>query len=457
MKKIVFKVTLLSLLIGLSTSCEKFLDLKPIDSPTENTFYVDEAGLQAGVISIYDALQTNLMYGANFQTVAEIRGDNVLDNNPGAGGGLRYQIESFSETSANANVSDCYTGHYKVIYRCNIVLDKAPDITMNEARKKQIIGQALFVRSLSYFNLVRLYGKVPLVTTVQTTDQARENQRATLDAIYAQIIADLTIAIGDLPASWPAAESGKATNYAATALLGKVYLYQKKFSSVVSTLQPLVAAINGKTALSLVPQTTTFPNGIKNSKDVIFAVYYLLGGIGEAADINNRYRNQDNNNTIVLPQSVFETNDNRKALNAPTGNGLRPGKFNATASGNESNGDFPILRCADVMLMYAEALNEVSYPNTEAFASLNAVRTNAGIADLTTETITNQAAFRTAVYNERRLELSLECDRWFDIVRTGQMATVNPLVPAYRVLYPIPQVEIDNVSNKTGWQNEGYN
>jgi hypothetical protein len=108
------------------------------------------------------------------------------------------------------------------------------------------------------------------------------------------------------------------------------------------------------------------------------------------------------------------------------------------------------------MLIYAEALNEISYPNTTAFTALNAVRTNAGIPALTTATLTSQASFRTAVYKERRLELALEGDRWFDIVRTGQMPVVFPLVNNFRRYYPIPQTEIQNITNQTGWQNEGY-
>lgn len=456
MKKIITNISILSCLLILSTSCEKFLDLQPIDTPTETSFYVDESGLQAGIIAMYDGLQADEVYGANLLTLAEIRGDNVMDNNPGGMGGVNYQIETFSETSANTNLSNCWYGHYKAIYRSNIILDRAPDIKMDENRKKQIIGQALFVRSLCYFNLVRLFGNVPLITSVQTSEQARENHRAAVEAIYTQIIADLNTAKNNLPSSWSNAENGKATNYAATALLGKVYLYQKKYADAVSTLQPLVTAINAKATLSLVPQTITFPNGIKTSKDIIFAIYYLAGGIGESASINNRFRNQDNGNTIALQQSLFETGDNRKALVAPTGNGVRPDKFNSTASGTECNGDFPVLRCAEVMLMYAEALNELSYPSTEAFAALNAVRTNAGVTSLTATDAATKTDFRTAVYKERRLELALECDRWFDIVRTGQMTSINPLVQPFRVLYPVPQVEIDNVNDKTDWQNTGY-
>ena len=456
MKKYITSILACSLIITVS-SCKKFLESKPFDSYTEGTFYVDEKGLQGGLVSCYDALQTDSLYGNNMLTLGEIRGDNVTDNDPGSGAGVRNAIEVFSETPANNILAASWQGHFKAIYRSNIVLDKAPGISMNETSKNQIIGQAKFIRALSYFNLTRLWGSVPLVTSVQSTDQARGNSRSTSTQIYVQVVNDLTDAIAKLPTSWPDAQRGRATSYAASALLAKVYLYQKKYDLVVSTLQPIVTAIYAGTVLSTVPQTTTFPNGLKTSKDVIFAVQYLAGGVKEAVNQDNRYRNNNNTNTISIPQTLFENTDNRKALVAPTNIGSRPGKFNSPVSNStETSSDFPILRCADVLLMYAEALNEVAYGNVDSFTALNAVRTNANASIKTAAILTNQADFRTAIYLERRLEFALEADRWFDIVRTSQMATIFPGIPAFRSIYPVPQAEIDNITNKAGWQNTGY-
>lgn len=456
MKKYILPIIACGLIIS-ATSCKKFLDLKPLDSYTENTFYVDEKGLQGGLVSCYDALQTDSLYGNNLLTLVEIRGDNLTDNDPGSGAGVRNSIEVFSETSANNILSGAWQGHYKAIYRTNIVLDRAPGITMSDATKNQIIGQAKFIRALSYFNLTRLWGNVPLVLTVQKTDEARANTRATSAQVYQQIIADLTDAASKLPTTWADAQRGRATSYAASALLAKVYLYQKRYDLVASTLQPIVNAIYAGSVLSLVPQTTTFPSGLKTSKDIIFAVLYLNGGVKEAVNQDNRYRNNNNTNTITIPQAIFEAADNRRALVAPTGTGARPGKFNSPVSNStEVSGDFPVIRCADVLLMYAEALNEVAYGNAEAFRALNAVRTNAAATPKTAATLTTQNDFRTAIYLERRLEFALEADRWFDIVRTNQLGTVFPGIPAFRSIYPVPQAEIDNVNNKTGWQNNGY-
>lgn len=453
MKKVI--ITILTAIA--LTSCNDFIDLKPIDFPTEETFYKDVKGLEGAIIGIYDELQSNDQYGAKFMTLMEVRGDNVKNDNSGASGGITYQIEVFTETPANSNLSGSWLSLYKTIYRCNLVLQNMENVQMTEEQRKQIAGQASFVRALCYFNLVRLWGAVPVITKTQTVAEARDNKRAAVSEVYDRIIKDLVVA-KDLPEVWPESERGRATSYAARALLAKVYLYMKNYQEVVNELNPVMAAIHAKRDLALVPMPQTFPNDLKTSKDIIFAVQYLKGGVGESAHQNNRYRNNDNGNIISLEQSEFESNaDNRKALVAPTGSGKRPGKFNAPATNNETSADFPVLRCAEVMLMYAEAANELSSsPSQDALNALNAVRVNANLPKKTLTELSTKELFRQVVYKERRLELALECDRWFDIVRTGQMATVFPGISAYRQLYPVPQTEIENVNDKAGWQNEGY-
>lgn len=271
------------------------------------------------------------------------------------------------------------------------------------------------------------------------------------------IIEDLNVA-KSLPSEWPDEEKGRVTSYAACALLAKVYLYMENYDKVYEELTPIVSVIKEGKELSLVPTPETFPNNLKTSKDIIFAVQYLKGGIGESVHQNNRYRNNDNGNVISLPQSEFESdNDNRKFLLAPTGSGERPGKFDTPATNNETSSDFPVLRCADVMLMYAEALNELSQSPTQgALDALNAVRNNAGLPDKELSDFVSKESLRKAIHKERRLELALECDRWFDIVRTNIFNEVFVGVDSYRVLYPIPQTEIENVNDKSDWQNEGY-
>lgn len=450
-------IIIAALLLATLSSCESFLDLKPIDFPTEETFYTDVKGLEGGIIGVYDELQSDDQYGAKFLTLMEVRGDNVKNDNSGASGGITYQIEVFTETPANSNFAGSWLSLYTTIYRCNLILQNMENVQMSDDQRTKIAGQASFIRGLCYFNLVRLWGKVPVVTHSQTVEEARNNKRSEISDVYTQIISDLKVAKA-LPAAWPDAERGRATSYAAQSLLAEVYLYMANYPAVITELTSVVTAIKAKTQLSLVPMAQTFPNDLKTSKDIIFAVQYLKGGVGESAHQNNRYRNNDNSNVISLEPSEFESNaDNRKALVAPTGSGQRPGKFDAPATNNETSADFPVLRCADVMLMYAEALNETTVtPTQNALDALNAVRLNAGLAAKTAAELSSKDSFRKAVYKERRLELALECDRWFDIVRTRQFSSIFPGVDAYRQLYPVPQAEIENVNDATGWQNDGY-
>ena len=451
------KITIFILLATFLTGCESFLDLKPIDYPTEETFYKDIKGLEGAIIGVYDELQSGNQYSGRFMTLMEIRGDNVIDDNSGAGGGVNYQIEVFTETPANTNLSSAWLSLYRTIYRSNIILQNVDDVQMSEFQKNNIIGQASFLRGLAYFNLVRLWGDVPLIIKTQTVDEARENMRVDKSKIYEQIISDLTNA-KKLPNSWSEGDHGRATSYAAQGLLAKVYLYQKNYDKVITELNPVVSAINENKIIGLVPTPQTFPESLKTSKDILFAVQYLKGGVGESVHQNNRYRNNDNGSVISLEQSQFESDaDNRKAMLKPTGSGQRPGKFNSIATNNETSGDFPIIRCAEVMLMYAEALNEQApTPSAEALSALNAVRKNAELPEKNIMDYPSKDDFRKAIYQERRLELALECDRWFDIVRTGQFETIFPGVNLYRQVYPVPLTEIENVNNKEGWQNDGY-
>ena len=441
----------------LSVSCNKFIDREPISKPTEKTAFKEAKDLEGAVTGIYDELQSKDQYSGRFLTLMEVRADNVTDDNAAALAGVNYEIEAFSETPANENFKASWLSLYQIILRANTIFENLDKVTMTDTQRTNIVGQAAFLRALTYFNLVRLWGEVPLITQVQTVEQARNNQRASVADIYALIISDLQRA-KQLPTQWADSERGRATRYAAQALLAKVYVYQKQYAQAVAELTPLVTAINTGRVIGLVPSNETFPNNLKTSKDVLFAVQYLKGGVGESVHQNNRYRNQDGNNVINLPQSLFEAGDNRKALVAPTSMGNRPLKYNADRIGNETSSDFPIIRCAEVMLLYAEAANELSStPTQAALDALNAVRSNANIATKTLADYPTKEAFRSQVYLQRRLELALECDRWFDIVRTGQFSTLYPSVPAYRQLYPVPSVEIENVNNKTGWQNQGYN
>ncbi|MEG0890186.1 MAG: RagB/SusD family nutrient uptake outer membrane protein, partial [Bacteroides sp.] len=136
MKRIILSAFLVAILSG----CNSFLDLKPIDFPTEETFYTDVKGLEGGIIGAYDELQSSDQYGAKFMTLMETRGDNVKNDNSGASGGITYQIEVFTETPANSNLSGSWLSLYTTIYRCNLILQNMDNVQMNDDQRTKIAG-----------------------------------------------------------------------------------------------------------------------------------------------------------------------------------------------------------------------------------------------------------------------------------------------------------------------------
>ncbi|WP_018620575.1 RagB/SusD family nutrient uptake outer membrane protein [Spirosoma luteum] len=450
-------------IIGL-TACQKdFLDLKPQSQPNVDNFYKTANDFGNAVNGAYDALQSPNQYGGDYNTIIETRSDNVLDNDPSSGSGLRYNIDRFIEPTTNSVLRDTWGSLYTGINRCNLILDKIDAVPMDATLKARYKGEAQFIRALSYFNLVRLWGKVPLVLTAGTTTEARSYTRNEIADIYAAIEKDLTAAAAGLPVSYTGTDVGRATSGAAKGLLGKVYVTEKKYDLAVSTLKDVV---NGTTYQLLPNIGDVFLVTNKNNAELLFAVKYKKGGLlGEGH--GSWFGTSIGDPVEPSLRAAYSAGDKRLPLTVmipvPTSINSVPRKYYDELSATSDVGnDFPVLRFADVLLLYAEALNGVSYQATgEAFAALNRVRTRAGVTSYTAAQLPTKEAFQAAVINERRLELALESDRWFDLIRTGMaveaIKVTGITMPAYRVYYPIPQSEIDVYNNKTTFpQNEGY-
>lgn len=468
MKKILFRSFALSTSVAALfvtlTACQKdFLDLKPQSQPNVDNFYKTANDFGNAVNGAYDALQSPNQYGGDYNTIVEARGDNILDNDPSSGSGLRYNIDRFIEPTTNSVLRDTWGSLYTGINRCNLILDKIDAVTMDATLKARYKGEAQFIRALSYFNLVRLWGKVPLVLTAGSTTDARSYTRNEIADIYAAIEKDLTAAAAGLPVSYTGADVGRATSGAAKGMLGKVYVTQKKYDLAVSTLRELV---NGTTYQLLPNVGDVFLVTNKNNAELLFAVKYRKGGLlGEGH--GSWFGTSIGDPVEPSLRAAYSAGDKRLPLTVmipvPTSINSVPRKFYDELSATSDVGnDFPVLRFADVLLLYAEALNGVGYQATgEAFTALNRVRIRAGVAPYTAAQLPTKEAFQTAVIRERRLELALESDRWFDLIRTGTaveaIKVTGITMPAYRVYYPIPQSEIDVYNNKTTFpQNDGY-
>jgi len=447
-------------------SCQSdFLDLTPQSQPNTDNFYQTANDFNNAVNGAYDVLQSSNQYGGDFNTLLEARSDNVLDNDPSSNAGLRYNIDRFIEPTTNTILRDTWGSLYTGINRTNLILDKIDAVTIDAPLKARYKGEAQFIRALSYFNLVRLWGAVPLVLKAGNTTEARSYTRNAVAEIYAAIEKDLTDASANLPATYTGADIGRATSGAAKALLGKVLVTQKKFTQAVPVLREVIAS-NTYRLLPNVADVFLVVN--KNNAEIVFAVKFRKGVGGALPEGHGLfYGTNIGDNIEPSLRAAYPTGDKRQPLTVqipvPSNVNVVPRKwYDEVSATNDVGNDFPVLRYADVLLLYAEALNEVGYQATgDAFTNLNAVRSRAGVPVYTATQLATQASFRDAVIGERRLELALENDRWFDLLRTGTAITAlqatKITVPANRLVYPIPQAEIDTYNSPSMFpQNPGY-
>jgi hypothetical protein len=449
-------------------SCKKdFLTLTPQSQITDGNFYKTSNDITQAITASYAALQSGSMYGGHFITLMETRSDNIEDINPGGNAGRDYNIDQFLAKADNGAIRESWLALYNAISRCNNII--ANISVVNDATLKvQYEGEAKFLRALHYFNVVRLWGNAPLVVTPTSASEAKKHIRNTTVEVYGAIEADLKAAITALPTSFTAANTGRATQGAAKALLAKVLLTQKKYAEAINILKDLVPATTNIYGYRLLPNVAdVFSVANKNNAEIIFAVRYNKAIVGQGHGLN-QYFNQPSIDPLLT--AAYSNVDTRKdLLNTVTvnANNKPVKKYQDTfdPSNNTLGNDYIILRYADVLLMYAEALNEVGYSSTgEAFTYLNAVRTRAIAANFTSTNLPDQLSFRTAVLQERRLELPLELHRWFDLVRTNTAITAlqnsgltKITIQPFQYIYPIPQDEINVMNNPVGFpQNPNY-
>jgi hypothetical protein len=433
---------------------------------------------------VYGSLQLPGIHINNY-IFGDIRSD---DTQPVASGSVTDQDEfdRFYIRTTNPFILARWNDSYRGISRANAVLERIGDIAMDDALKKRSIAETKFIRALIYFHLVRSFGDVPLVVTeIKDPDAGYEYGRQSKSEVYAQIEKDLTEAASVLPVSYTGSDVGRATQGAAKALLGKVYLTQKKFAEAAARLKEVIAL----NVYGLLPNYgDIFRAANKNNKESVFEVQFRAGGVGEGNPWPNSFAPENSGNAVIAfggdgnnqPSAdivnAYEPNDKRKPLSLATSYVNSSGvtiQYNhvkkyhdVPATKNDNGNNIPVIRYADVLLMYAESLNETGYqPSGEAMTYLNEVRNRAGLTPRTATDLPNQQAFRLAIEQERRVELAFEGHRWFDLVRTDRAITVLNskkdqlrlvrLLTANDMLFPIPQSQIDINKSKIS-QNPGY-
>jgi starch-binding outer membrane protein, SusD/RagB family len=422
----------------LSSCKDDFLDTIDPTRVGADLFYKDQKQFEQALNGVYGQLQgiTNTAY--IFQ---EFNTDNTtLDFNPlDRGGAAGWEAFEFSTVnSGNGEISNMWNAYYAALYNINFALEKLEPSTIDATAKATIGGQLKFIRAYYYFHLVQYFGDVVLVTsTLDTPEESFALVRSPEADVYNQIISDLTDAIEALPVKYDAANAGRVTKGAALTLLGKVHLTRKQYGEAIASLKQVLSlgyALNPNYADNFNPAKK---NGIESIFEVqyqggndlgewsnfiyVFAPRLSQASITGFASINPSGRNIPTNDIIA----AYEPGDLRKDISLKEGYTNAKGEFikipyinkynYAHTIAGRTDTNWPVFRYADVLLMLAEAINEQGGPDAEAYGYLNAVRERAGLDPLSG---LGQAAFRTAVLHERRIELAFENSRWFDLKRT---------------------------------------
>lgn len=368
MKKILVLASLATLLM---TSCgDSFFDLEPASSVTIDKVYKTASDYNVAVIGCYAKLQSQV----NFYTeCCEYRSDNLSLGAPTAGTQDRYDIDHFTEKPSNGILSSYWANFNNNVYRCNLLLDQIDGANFAENLKKQYKGEAMFIRALNYFNMYRIWGGVPATKHVVSAAEALKVARYSDEQMFDLIAGDLKEIVDNnyLPETYSSADMGRATSGAAKALLGKVYLTFHKWTEAKDILSQLI----GKYQL-VSPIAQVFNVDNKNNNEIIFAVHFNkeIEGEGHSYWYNLTNASDDTNQTSSL-LNTFPTGDARKDLITYVQvekNVRLMNKFYDTKSPTFKTvgNDQILLRYADVLLMYAEALNEIQYDASEGSLAL---------------------------------------------------------------------------------------
>lgn len=499
------------------SSCKKVIDLYPESNLNTGTFYSNNDEVKAGLTGCYNGMQNPLYREWQF---TELRSDNSYMGSPGSTNSFNRDLSDLDEfipATTNDAVYRYWLDTYYNIRSCNIVLEKLGvsydpasgaislaniTIPISEANRRQYAGEALFIRAYHYFNLVRLYGGVFLVHTPISPTASKTLNRSPVADIYKLIVADLTAASTYMNAlkfsQIPTANKGRATSWAAKALLGKVFLTQNKKAEALIPLQD-VATNSG---YGLQPTYAgIFSTGNELNNEIIFAVSYKAGGFGLGSSFGNDFGPLGSvgvingsprgwNTPTSSIDSFYVAGDARKAVNIGR---YRPGTpqeilyvakyLTPVVITDDGESDWPIIRYADVLLMLAEAQGNTG----TSVGYISQIRVRAGLGAIAGAFV-NPADFEKQLADQRRAEFAFENHRWFDLVRyKTTLSTIDPLqilkahfayeyIPHYstytaptptlaflqgnvtdaKLLLPIPQREIDTNTQLVIEQNPGY-
>lgn len=478
---------LLMIALFVTTSCnEDFLDVPPQGEQPSEAFWVSAEDAAKAVNAMYANLRGWTQVAFAPIAVESLGSDNAEKGSSPSDATFLNNFDNYTATATEGQLQEFWTGQYQSINLANQVLDNVPSISMDENLKQRYLAEAKFIRAYAYFRLVRAFGGVPLRLHVPEDASQYNIPRSSREEVYAAIEKDLTEAAAVLPQSYTGVDVGRATKGAALALHAKVAMYQDKWEEVLNLTNQVMGL-----GYSLFPdfeQLFRIPN--ENNSESIFEIQAAVIQ-GNPAASNSQYSQVQGVRGVVgggwgfnVPTeslaAAFEPGDPRRDATilfrgetTPQGDAIPaegdnpmynqksyvPFSLHVAGYSEGAEQNIRVLRYADVLLMNAEANLELGNIQA-ALESLEKVRARArgGNLEILPEvTTTDPEELRQAIWHERRVELALEFDRYFDVIRQGRgLEVFGPLGwEPHNEVWAIPQTEI-NLSAGVLEQNPGY-
>jgi len=471
--KTIIRTLAICCITGLAAGCKKtFIQLAPVSNANAENFYKTKDDFDLAVAAAYNSLYTIYAPEGAVSYASEQMSDNAIVYNISGIEADKWAFKDYNLKPANTMVYQFWQDFYKALFNINIVLSKIDDADLSATYKTGVTAEMKFLRGLYYFDMVRLWGELPVVTTPLTGAESYGVLRSPQADVYNLITSDVKFAIDNLPLASAITVKGKASKGAAETLLGEVYLAQGNKASATTVLQD----VYNSTQYQLLPTyASVWGPTVKNTKESIFEIqciggsattpyskYYqgffpntnifvfYGGGMNQVTDdLYNEYESSDPRRdiTIALGYQNGATFVNQKYTKKWTDAGAAINGGNSLAGNN-----FMVYRYADLLLMLSEATGDAKY--------LNEVRTRASLPLYGTASYPSAqyGTLALAIEHERRVELALEFHRWFDLKRTGRAVTVlaakGKNINADKLLLPIPAIvrtQNDKITQNTGY------
>jgi len=467
------KIVAISFICLMAIACgDDFLDLAPVSNSNATNFYQTQADFELAANAAYATLYTSYGPDCGASYCAEQMSDNGTMYHVAGNVADRWAFKDYTLMPSNSIVYQFWQQYYNSLFTINIVLDKIEEADLDATFKEDVKAEMKFLRALNYFNMVQIWGELPLVTKPITAKESYDILRSPVSEVYNLIIQDLQDAIAILPLASNVSAPGKVSKGAAQTLLGKVYLTQGDEASAAQILR----VVYDSDEYGLVTgYADLWALGNKNTVESIFEIQFI-GGAGNPYSVyyptfapfeNFSFTAASGGMNMVTDDlyDEYETGDIRRDISIDTGytnasDEFVPIKFpqkwvdTTVVYGSEyCDNNFMVLRYADLLLLLAEATGEPAY--------LNEVRDRVGLPAFGNAGYPSDLypTLDLAIEHERRVELALEFHRWFDLKRTGRavelLSAKGKDVTEQKLLLPIP--EKVRQQNSAITQNNGYN